>query len=106
MCTTSLSVITVWLWVFMYDCDLLCTCCIHLWHHLRLFLCFAYQPKPVVPPPAAPGSRGTGRADLLARFCARQREAQAAPPVAKVGEDKPVHVGRGYGLLKLKSESP
>jgi len=59
-----------------------------------------------VPPPAGFSGRGAGRADLLARFCSKHREAQAASPVAKVGEDKPVHVGRGYALLKLKSESP
>lgn len=75
-------------------------------HHVRYFSCFAYQLKPGVPPPAGSGGRGTGRAELLARFSSKHREAQAAPPVAKVGEDKPVHVGRGYALLKLKSESP
>jgi hypothetical protein len=72
---------------------------------VRYFSFFAYQFKPGVPPPAAFGGRGVGRADILARFYSKQREAQAAPPVVKLGEDKPVHVGRGYALLNLKSES-
>ena len=72
---------------------------------MRYFSFFAYQFHPGVPQPAAFGGRGAGRADILARFCSKQKEAQSAPPVAKVGEDKPVHVGRGYALLNLKSES-
>jgi hypothetical protein len=50
------------------------------------------------------GGHGTGRANLLARLSAKQRDPQAAP-VAKVGEDKPAYVGRGYALVNSKSES-
>jgi len=79
-------------------------CCIHLCHRVRCCSFFAFQSQPGVPSPAAFGGRGFGRADILARFCSKPGEAQSAP-VAKVGEDKPVHVGRGYALLNLKSES-
>jgi aubergine-like protein len=64
------------------------------------------ESKPGVPPPSASGGHGTGRANMLARFCSKQREAQSAPPVAKVGEDKPAYIGRGCALLNLKSEPP
>jgi len=67
---------------------------------------FAYQLKSGLSPPPALGGRGVGRANTLARFCSGQREAQTAPPVAKVGEDKPVYVGRGCARLNLKSEPP
>jgi len=72
----------------------------------EVFFIFAHQSKPGVPPPSASGGHGTGRANMLARFCSKQREAQSAPPVAKVGEDKPAYIGRGCALLNLKSEPP
>ena len=87
----------VWLCLFVHVLYPLCEV---------FFVSFAYQSKPVVPPPTGFGGRGVGRADILARFHSKQREPQSAPPVAKVVDDKPVRVGRGCALLNLKNEPP
>jgi hypothetical protein len=100
-----LCLFTVLLWVFMFGCAFLYVCYICLCQYVRYSL-FVYQSVPGLPPPAMLSGRGTGRANILARFCAKQREAESAPPVAKEGEHKPVNIGRGYALLSLASKSP
>jgi hypothetical protein len=73
---------------------------------VRRFSFSVYQSQPAVPAPSAFSGRGAGRANMIARFCSKQGETMSAPTVAKVEGDKTVHVGRGYALLKLGSESP